>query len=223
MLYREFFCLAIDKNKKRDYKITIKFIIYFIFLFMTDTKNFVKAVNKFNSQLTAKIFAGCDYDFIHRVIVYYFIHNNAGIMFPDKNISALFDTKDADCGFRTFEVDKEDFLKMISYDEDYIRFKSLVLPKNGDKLLEKWCLLIRSTVDRNVRSTMSTKLRRNALPEKAIEMLVAKGLYKSAEEARNSYIESLKLTKFIMGTFIFMNASSYIFGFFKESAENKNA
>lgn len=26
-----FFCLAIDKNKEKDYKITIKFIIYFIF------------------------------------------------------------------------------------------------------------------------------------------------------------------------------------------------
>lgn len=190
---------------------------------MTDTKNFVKTVNKFNSELTKKTFAGCDYDFIHRVIVYYFVHNNAGIMFPDKDAAALFETQDADCGFRSFKVDKEDFLKMISSDEDYNHFKSLVSPKNGDKLLEKWCRLIRSTADRNVRSTMSTKLRRNALPEKAIEMLVAKGLYKSAEEAQDSYIESLKLTKFIMGTFIFMGASSYIFGFFKEQAKKKKA
>lgn len=189
---------------------------------MTDTKNFVKAVKEFNSQLTAKAFAGCNYDFIHRVIVYYFVHNNAEIMFPDKDVAALFETLDADCGFRTFEVDKEDFLKMISSDEDYNHFKSLVSPKNGDKLLEKWCRLIRSTVDRNVKSTMSTKLRRNALPEKAIEMLMAKGLYKSAEEAQDSYIESIKLTKFIMGTFIFMGASSYILFFFKEQAQKKN-
>ena len=52
---------------------------------------------------------------------------------------------------------------------------------------------------------------------------MAKGLYKTTEEARAGYIESQKLTKFIMGTFIFMRASSYVFGFFKEQAEKKNA
>ncbi len=190
---------------------------------MIDVKKFVKTVKEFNSQLTAMAFPGCDYDFINRVIVYYFVHNNAGIMFPDKDVATLFDTSDANSGFRAFEVDKDAFLKMISSDEDYVHFKSLVLPKNGDKLLEKWCRMIRSTVDSSVKSTMSTKLRRDSLPEKIIEAMVAKGLYKSAEEAQDSYIESQKLTKFIMGTFIFMNASSYLFGFFKEQAKKKNA
>lgn len=190
---------------------------------MTDIKNFVKTVKEFNSQLTAKIFTGFDYDFINKVIVYYFIHNNAGIMFPDKNVAALFDNQLADSGFRSFKVDKDAFLKMISSDEDYVHFKSLVLPKNGDILLEKWCRMIRNTVDRNVKSTMSTKLGRHSIPEKTIEVMIAKGLYKTTEEARAGYIESQKLTKFIMGAFIFMRVSSCVFGFFKEQAEKKNA
>ena len=109
---------------------------------MTDIKNFVKTVKEFNSQLTAKIFTGFDYDFINKVIVYYFIHNNAGIMFPDKNVAALFDNQLADSGFRSFKVDKDAFLKMISSDDDYVHFKSLVLPKNGDILLEKFVTLL---------------------------------------------------------------------------------
>ena len=188
---------------------------------MTDIKNFVKTVKEFNSKLTAKTFTGSKYDFINRVIVYYFVHHNAGIMFPDKEVAALFDAQLAEGGFKALKIDKEAFLKMISSDEDYVHFKSVALPKNGDVLLEKWCRVIRSSIDRSARSIMSPKIGRNALPKKAIEKMMAEGLYKTAEEAQADYVESLKQTQFIMGTFTFMRASSSIFDIFNEQAKKK--
>ena len=168
---------------------------------MIDSEKLTSVVKELYPKFTQKPLTDCDFDFLYRVLVYYFVHRRAKTMLDDNNVKPLFSTKEADSYIKAF--DKDRFFAALSAADDYKRFQDIVSPKEGDKMLEKWCILIRKTAEQSIKSTMSTNIRNKPLPQKTAEMMAAKGLCKSAEEAQENYAISCKLSKFIFGALIF--------------------